>query len=69
MLDDGEKAPVHTSDSLQGTNYIENLKWQIGRDINHVTFGKCVTLLVQKLKILGVYKNCKSRYSLQISFF
>ena len=43
---------------------IENLKWQIGRDINHVAFGKLITLLVQKLKIdlLGVYKNCTLMY-------
>ena len=47
---------------------IGNLKWQIGRDINPVTFGKFVTSLVQKLKILGFYKNCKSSYWLQVSF-
>ena len=35
---------------------MENLKQQIRRDINQVTFGKFVTSLVQKLKILGVYK-------------
>ena len=48
---------------------IENLKQQMGKDINDVTFGKFVTSLVQKLKILEVYKNCNSRYWLQISFF
>ena len=38
---------------------IDNLKWQIGRKINHVTFGKFATSLVQNLKILlGVYKKC-----------
>ena len=47
---------------------IENLKQQIWRDINHVTFTKYVTSFVQKLKILGVYKNCMSRYQLQIQF-
>ena len=47
---------------------IENLKRQSGRDFNKVIFRKFVTSLVQKLKILGVYKNCKSRYWLQISF-
>ena len=35
---------------------MENLKQQIRRDINQVTFGKFVTSLVQKLKILGVNK-------------
>ena len=45
-----------------------NLKSQTGRDINPVTFGKFVTSLVQKLKILGFYKNCKSSYWLQVSF-
>ena len=57
----------HRRDSIQGTNYIanyflnlrvsrtkiENLKWQIGGDIIPLTFGKFVTSLVQKLKILG----------------
>ena len=43
-------------------------RMKIGRDINHVTFGKLVTSFVQKLKILGVYRSCKSRYWLQISF-
>ena len=47
---------------------IGNLKWQIERDINPVTFAKFVTSLVQKLKILGFYKNCKSSYWLQVSF-
>ena len=41
---------------------IENLKQQIKRDINHITFRKFVTLLVEKLKVLTVYKNCKLRY-------
>ena len=36
---------------------IENLKWQVGEDINFVTFRKFVTPLVQKLEILGVHKN------------
>ena len=48
---------------------IENWKWQIGTDINRVTFGKFLTSLVQKLKILGVYTNCESRYLLQMSFY
>ena len=33
---------------------IENLKWQIGEDINFLSFGKFVTLLAQKLKNLQV---------------
>ena len=55
-------------DSIQGTDYIanyfvlnlrvsrttiENLRCQFGGDIIPLTFGKFVTLLVQKLKILG----------------
>ena len=47
---------------------IKNLKWQVETDIIWVTFGKFVTSLVQKLKILGVYKNCECRYLLQIVF-
>ena len=58
----------HRCDSIQGTDYIatyfflnlrisrakiENLKWRIGGDIIPLTFGKFVTLLVQKLKMLG----------------
>ena len=58
---------LHMSDSIQGTDYIatyfflnlkvsrakiENLKWRIGGDIIPLTFGKFVTLLVQKLKTL-----------------
>ena len=58
----------HRRDSIQGTDYIanylvlnlrvsrttiENLKWWVGGDIIPLTFGKFVTLLVQKLKILG----------------
>ena len=39
----------------------KNLKWQTGGDINCMTLGKFVTSLIQKLKILGVYKNCKSK--------
>ena len=31
---------------------IENVKWQFNEDINFVTFGKFVTSLLQKLKIL-----------------
>ena len=60
--------PSHRRDSIQGTDYIatyfflnlrisrakiENLKWWIGGDIIPLTFGKFVTLLVQKLKMLG----------------
>ena len=37
--------------------------------IGFITFGKFVTALVQKLKILGVHKNCELRYWLQISLF
>ena len=59
---------LHGSDSIQGTDYIanyfflnlrvskakiENLKWWIGGDIIPLTFEKFVTILVQKLKILG----------------
>ena len=58
---------MHMSDSIQGTDYIatyfflnlkvskakiENLKLRIGGDIIPLTFGKFVTLLVQKLKTL-----------------
>ena len=58
----------HRSDSIQGTDYIanyfflnlkvsrakiENPKQRIGGDIIPLTFGKFVTLSVQKLKILG----------------
>ena len=32
-------------------------KQQFRRDINHVTFGKCVTLLVLKLKILDLWSE------------
>ena len=42
---------------------ILNLKWQIRRHINHISREKFVTF-----KILEVYKNCKSRYWLQICF-
>ena len=59
---------LHRRDSIQGTDYIatyfflnlkvsrakiENLKLWIGGDIISLTFGKIVTLLVQKLKTLG----------------
>ena len=47
---------------------IESLKWQIRRGINQVTFGKFVTLLVQKLKIKSL-QYCESRWWLQIFFF
>ena len=32
---------------------IKNLKWQFGEDVYFVTFEKFVTLVVQKLKIIG----------------
>ena len=41
---------------------IENLKQHIGRNIQHVTFRRFVTSLVQKLMLLEVYKNCKSSH-------
>ena len=59
---------THRRDSIQGTDYIanyfvlnlrvsrttiENLRCRFGGDIILLTFGKFVTLLVQKLKILG----------------
>ena len=49
---------------------IEYPKQQIRRDINCVTLGNIATLLVQKLKIQGVFKNRKSKqiYWPQISF-
>ena len=37
---------VHRSDSIQGTDYIENLRWQFGEDIKFITFRKFVTMLV-----------------------
>ena len=64
---------LHRHDSIQGTDYIvnyfflnlrvsrakiENLKWQFGGDIIPLTFRKFVTLLVQKLKILGKKLTC-----------
>ena len=45
---------------------IENRKWQIGKDINFVTFRKFVTSLVQKLKILGKKLVCGQYLDLQI---
>ena len=48
---------------------IENLRCQVGENINFITFGKLVTLLVQKLKKKCAHKNCESRYWLQISLF
>ena len=73
ILDRLQSRLFHRSDSIQcqyrlfllnlrffRTN-IENLKQQIGRDINRITFRKFLTSLVQKLKILGVYQNCESR--------
>ena len=42
---------LNRSDSIQGT---ENLKGQIGRYLDCVTFRKFVTSLVPKLNILGI---------------
>ena len=72
------------SGSNQGTDYIandfflnlrvfrtkiENLKWQIGRDIIPLSFWKFVTSKVKKLKILRGNKNCEFRYWLHIMLF
>ena len=45
---------IHCHSNLKvSRTKIENLKWQIMRDINCVTFEKFATSLIQKLKILG----------------
>ena len=62
----GEMGVLYILETLQ---MWKNLKYQIRRDFNQVIFRKFITSLVQQVKILGVYKNCKSRYWLQIRFF
>ena len=45
------------SNFMFSTTKIENLKWQFSGVINFITFGKFVTSLVQKLKILGEWTD------------
>ena len=44
---------------------IEKLNWQMGEDINCITFWKFVTSLVQKLKILGIQTDCSQYFDSQ----
>ena len=45
------------------------LRSQFGEDINSITFGKFVALLVHQLKKKCVHKNCAIKYWLPISLF
>ena len=58
----------HLNLRVSGTT-IENLRWQFSEDINFITFGKFVTLLVQQLEKKCVHKNCATRYWLPTSLF
>ena len=58
----------HSNLRVSRTNTV-NLRWQFGEDINVITFGRFVTLLVPQCKKKCVHKNCVTKYWLPISLF